>query len=137
MENKAVLNGSPFHKGYVVLQRLMDDFSNRLLLAYCCLGILLFPLYRFQIDPDGISYINIAHLYAIGDFHDAINGYWGPLISWLLVPLLLAKLQPLLICKILSLAIGFFTLIAIRKLSYRFALNNHVRLFIFLLSLPF
>lgn len=136
MVNKALTNGSPFHKGYVVLQRLMGDFSNRLLLAYCCLGILLFPLYQFQIDPDGVSYINIAHLYAIGDFHDAINGYWQPLISWLLVPFLLVKFQPLFASKILSLIISFFTLIAIRKLSYRFALNERVRLFISLAAIP-
>lgn len=136
MVNKAMMNGSPFHKGYVVLQQLMNDFSNRLLLAYCCLGLLLFPLYQFQIDPDGISYINIAHLYAIGDFHDAINGYWGPLISWLLVPLLLAKFQPLFAYKILSLIISFFTFIAIRKLSYRFASNERMRLLISLAAIP-
>src|SRR5437588_11516935 len=119
MENKAVMNTSLFHKGYGVLQRLMNDSSNRLLLAYCCLGILLFPLYQYQVDPDGISYINIAHLYALRDFHDAVNGYWGPLISWLLVPLLLAKLLPLYAYKILTLIIGLFTFLAIRKLAYR------------------
>jgi hypothetical protein len=136
METKAVMNGSPFYKGYIVLQRLMNNSSNRLLLAYCCLGILLFPLYQYQIDPDGISYINIAHLYATGDFHDAVNGYWGPLISWLLVPFLLVQLQPLLAYKILTLIIGFFTFIGIRKLSYRFALNERVRLFISFAALP-
>jgi len=136
MENKGVMNGSPFHQGYVVLQRLINDFSNRFLLIYCCVGILLLPLYQYQIDPDGISYINIAHLYAIGDFHDAVNGYWGPLISWLLTPFLLAKFQPLFAFKILSLMIGFFTLIAIRKFSYRFALNGRVRLLILLAAIP-
>ncbi len=136
MVNKALTNRSPFHKGYVVWQRLMGDFSNWLLLAYCCLGILLFPLYQFQIDPDGTSYINIARLYAIGDFHDAINGYWQPLQSWLLVPFLLVKFQPLFAIKLLSLIISFFTLIAIRKLSYRFALNERVRLLISLAAIP-
>ena len=136
MVNKVLANGSPFHKGVVVLQRLIDNPSNRLLLVYCCLGILLFPLYQFQIDPDGVSYLNIAHLYASGDFHDAINGFWGPLISWLLVPFLLAKFQPLLANKILSLIIGVFTLLAIRKLSYRFALNEQGRLLISLAAIP-
>ena len=136
MLNKAVMNGATFHKGFVVLQRLMDSFSNRLLLVYCCLGILLFSLYQFQINPDGVSYLNIAHLYAIGDFHDAINGFWGPLISWLLVPLILLKLQPLFAYKIVSLTISFFTFIAIRKLSYRFAINEEVRLLILIAAIP-
>ena len=136
MVNKALTNGSPLHKGYVVLQRLMSNVSNWPFLAYCCLGILLFPLYQFQIDPDGISYMNIAHLYASGDVHDAINGYWQPLISWLLVPFLLLRFQPLFASKLLSLIISFFTLIAIRKLSYRFALNERVRLCISLAAVP-
>src|SRR5438876_2772461 len=129
MENKAVMNGSPFHKGYIVLQWLMHDFSNRLLLAYCCLGIPLFPLYQFQVNPDGGSYINIAHLYAIGDFHDAVNGYWAPLISWLLVPFLLVNFQPVFAYQLLSLIISFFTFIVVTKLSYRFILNDRMRLF--------
>lgn len=134
--NKALTNGSPFNKGYLVLQRLMGVFSIRPLLAYCCLGILLFPLYQFQNEPDNISYINIAHLYAIGDFHDAINGFWGPLISWLLVPFLLVKFQPLFANKILTLIIGLFTIIAIRKLSHRFAINDRVRLLISFAAIP-
>jgi len=136
MANKVLMNGSPFHKGFVVLQRLMGDSSNRLLLAYFCLGILLFPLYQFEIDPDSISYINIAHLYAIGDFHDAINGFWGTLISWLLVPFLLVKFQPLFANKILTLIISIFTFFAIRKLSYRFAVNDRVRLLISFAAIP-
>jgi hypothetical protein len=38
-----------------------------------------------QINPDATAYFTIAEKYARFDFH-AINGYWGPLFSWLLVP---------------------------------------------------
>ena len=136
MLHKALTNGPPFRDRYVVLHRPLGDVSNRLLLAYCCLGIVLLPLYQFQIDPDGISYMNIAHLYASGDFHDAVNGYWGPLFSWLLVPFLRVKFQPLLASKVLALLIGFCTLLALRKLSYRFALNDQVRMMVFLAAIP-
>lgn len=37
MENKTAMKESKFRKEPVVLQRLMGNFSNRLLLAYCCL----------------------------------------------------------------------------------------------------
>jgi hypothetical protein len=35
---------------------------------------------------DGISYISIARQYAHGQLDTAINGYWSPLISWMLAP---------------------------------------------------
>ena len=137
MGSKAVMNRATFHNGYVALQWLMDNFSNKLLIiGYRCIGILLLPLYQFQINADGVSYLNIAHLYAIGDFHDAINGFWGPLISWLLVPFLLLKLPSLFAFKILSLIISFFTFIAIRLLSQRFIINEKARLLISLVAMP-
>lgn len=39
--------------------------------------------YNF-IDPDGISYIDIADAYVRGDWQNAVNSYWSPLFSWLL-----------------------------------------------------
>ncbi|RKX62084.1 MAG: hypothetical protein DRP37_02445 [Thermodesulfobacteriota bacterium] len=80
------------------------------LFAYLILGIFLLPIYRYQINADGISYISIAQKYLDGDFKDAINGYWGPLFSWLLIPFLSIGLPSLLSCKILSLLIGLFLL---------------------------
>jgi hypothetical protein len=35
-------------------------------------------------DPDGISYSDIAKAYLRGDWHNALNSYWSPLYSWLL-----------------------------------------------------
>lgn len=39
---------------------------------------------RFSMDPDGISYLDVADRYAHGDWSHAINAYWSPLYSWLL-----------------------------------------------------
>ncbi|MEY4879785.1 MAG: hypothetical protein RJB62_1254 [Pseudomonadota bacterium] len=38
--------------------------------------------------PDAISYLRIATYYAEGNYELAVNGYWGPLLSWLMVPFL-------------------------------------------------
>jgi hypothetical protein len=43
---------------------------------------------RLVLNPDGVAYILLASHYAQGEFNLAISGYWGPLLSWLLVPLL-------------------------------------------------
>jgi hypothetical protein len=40
--------------------------------------------WRFYIEPDGVSYIEIAHAYIHRDFAHAVNAYWSPLYSWLL-----------------------------------------------------
>jgi hypothetical protein len=40
---------------------------------------------RYSIGPDGRSYIEIARAYLRHDWPMAINAYWSPLYSWLLV----------------------------------------------------
>lgn len=47
------------------------------------------------ISTDGISYIRIAQYYASGQFDLAVSGYWGPMLSWIIVPLLGLMEEPL------------------------------------------
>lgn len=52
---------------------------------------------RFNLsNVDGISYISIAKQYAAGLFDTAVNGYWSPLVSWLMAPLIAGGIDPLL-----------------------------------------
>ncbi len=39
---------------------------------------------RYEISPDGISYLDMGDAYLRGDWQVAINGYWSPLYSLLL-----------------------------------------------------
>lgn len=39
---------------------------------------------RWHLEPDGISYLDIAWAYARGNWHHAINAFWSPLFSWIL-----------------------------------------------------
>ena len=109
----------------------IDVIFYLFLLFYLILGVLLLNHYQYSIGLDGMSYVNISKLYLIGDFTNAINGYWGPLYSWFLIPFL--KIfgstpdKALYAAKILSLIIGFFTLIGIRLLSYNFEMDEKVR----------
>lgn len=108
------------------------------LITYLSIGILLLKYYQYQINPDAIAYISIARKYLTGDFNHAINGYWGPLFSWLLLPLLyFENLPPLLAAKILSLIIGAFTIIGIILLSYKFEIKNNIRtMTVFFILIP-
>jgi hypothetical protein len=39
---------------------------------------------RHVMNPDGISYLDMADAYARGDLGNALNSYWSPLYSWAL-----------------------------------------------------
>ena len=53
-------------------------------------------LFHNQLNPDGLAYIRIAQYYLRGQTALMISGYWGPLLSWLIVPWLLVFDDPLL-----------------------------------------
>jgi hypothetical protein len=113
------------------------DFRLALILAiYLILGLLLIKYYRYQINPDGISYISIAQKYLNGDFHNAVTAHWGPLFSWLLMPFLSLGIEPLLAAKILNLLIGVATIAALRTLSYKFEISDSVRTVILFSAVP-
>lgn len=61
------------------------------ILATCAVFVavaitLVLTVFGHQLNPDATSYFTIAEKYAHGDLRHAINGYWGPLLSWTLVP---------------------------------------------------
>lgn len=114
----------------------LDKINRRFILAliiYSVAGIItlfLLKYYQYPINPDVISYICISQKYASGDFSNAINGYWGPFFSWLLTPFLFfgsTPLQFVYLSEILSLIIGFFTLLGVRLLSCKFEIEEKIR----------
>lgn len=107
------------------------------LIIYSLAGVFLLKYYQYQINPDAIAYISIAKKYLAGDFNNAVNGYWGPLFSWLLLPFLYLQLPPLLLVKIMSIIIGAFTITGVILLSYRFEINNNIRtITVFFILIP-
>lgn len=93
--------------------------------------------YYLYLGADTISYINIAKTYASGNVFEAINGYWSPLFSWLMVPffnLSSSQIQYVFITKIICIIIGFFTIISITRLYNKFEMDRTIkRVFLFTL----
>jgi hypothetical protein len=87
---------------YVKGEKMIKIGIVMLLVMILGAGIILLPSYRYQINPDGISYISIAEKYSNGDFRHAINSYWGPLLSWLIIPTFWLGIDPILTIKILQ-----------------------------------
>lgn len=109
------------------------------LAIYFIIGLLLIENYQYIINSDGISYINIAQKYLSGNYSEAINGYWGPLFSWLLTPFLLfgsTPLHALYASKLLSLFIGFFTIIGFKLLIERFKMKRVIKVPILISLIP-
>jgi hypothetical protein len=53
-----------------------------------------------RLNTDAIAYMRIAEYWSAGNLGFAVNGYWGPLLSWLMVPFLWLGVEPLLAGKL-------------------------------------
>jgi hypothetical protein len=52
------------------------------------------------LNTDAVAYLRIASYYAKGPSHLMVSGYWGPLLSWLMAPLLALDVSPLIAARI-------------------------------------
>ena len=97
------------------------------IILYFVIGVYLIQYYQYSLNADSISYITIAQEYLNGHFADAINGYWSPLFSWLLIPFLPFSSNPqfnVYLARILSLFTGILTIIGVNLLISRFKIDK-------------
>ena len=92
------------------LTKKVDKYLLGAIATYLLAGLLLIPSFRYQINPDALSYISIAQHYRDGFWADAVNAYWSPLYSWLLLPPLFLGCEALLATKIVNFALGLVVL---------------------------
>jgi hypothetical protein len=96
-------------------------------ILYVALFFLLLHRYQYLIDPDSISYINVARLFAKGEYYDSINACWSPLASWILVPFIKAGFDPVLSAKYINGMLGLLTLYSCYSLTDKFAINEKIK----------
>src|SRR5689334_2530835 len=70
-----------------------------LFLSYVLGLVLIGSYFRNALNTDAVPYLRIASYYATGKLQLAISGYWGPLISWLMVLPLKAGLPGLAVAR--------------------------------------
>lgn len=51
-------------------------------------------------NPDAVAYVRIASYWAEGRLGLAVNGYWGPMLSWLIAPWLGLLSEPVLAARV-------------------------------------
>ena len=89
---------------------------------YICAFMAVLPHCRYQINLDGLYYIQLARYWAVGDFEHAVNGYWSPLLSWCLVPFVWLEVDLLWACKVVTGSAGLALALATYWLARRLGL---------------
>lgn len=89
-----------------------------------------------RLTADSMLYFSIAEKYLAGDYQNAINGYWGPLLAWLLVPFLYVGTSHVSAINILDLMVGILTILGVWILAERFEIRGKIRGIILISLLP-
>jgi hypothetical protein len=80
-----------------------------------------------SLAPDVISYLSIGRDYAAGRWAEAVNGYWGPLTSWLLAPLLAMHMADNAAVKCAAFVAGMAAFAGLMAILPRFTLSRPTR----------
>jgi hypothetical protein len=100
-------------------------------------SLLIITFHHYErLTGDATIYLSIAEKYIRGDFSNAINGYWGPLLSWLLIPFLALGSTHVFAINALNLIFGVLTITGVWRLSYRFEINENIRKVILVPMVP-
>lgn len=78
-----------------------------------------FPYLRHYVNPDGTSYVVVAERLLAGDWAGVANGYWGPLLSWLMAPLMAVGVPGLTALRLVLLVGALLCLAPLRSLARR------------------
>ncbi|MHB8092085.1 MAG: hypothetical protein ACYDH8_10890 [Syntrophales bacterium] len=103
-----------------------EHYFSLILLIYFIMGLFFLNIYKYHINTDAPTYIAIAEKYATGHISDAINSFWSPMISWLMVPFLLLGMEGLVAFKFIGLIAGVFAFFALKKLLLDFSVSEDV-----------
>jgi len=93
------------------------------LATFCILFAVTWPLYQYVSDLDAIGYMEVAHHYLKSEWKLAVNGFWNPLHSWLVLPLLKLGLNDWAAFKISNLFFSLGSLCMLYSLLNKFELS--------------
>jgi len=89
-----------------------------------------------RLTADATIYLDLAKKYLQGDYTNAVNGYWGPMLAWLFIPFLYFGAGEVFAINALNLVIGLLTIFGVWSLSYRFEISEIIRIAILASLLP-
>jgi len=113
------------------MNKIKPILSSKLFIfsLYFLAGIPLLIIFKhYFYSNDTFQYLSLARKYAEGNLSDAINGFIGPLLPWLLIPFIKLNIDPILSCKIIELIIGAFTLYNLHILTSKIIKNDILKI---------
>lgn len=84
-------------------------------------------LYRYQLNPDGITYIHIAENLSSGNTTDGILGHASPLYPLLLIPFISLGITSLTATKIVSSLAAILAIVSVHLMTMRFKMSRTSR----------
>lgn len=118
-------------------QRNLDKSILVLLIIVALYAVLCLAKHHYvRLTADSMLYFSIAQKYLSGDVQNAINGYWGPLLAWLLIPFLYFGASHVTAINILNSVIGALTITGCWILADRFEIKGKIRNIITISLLP-
>jgi len=117
--------------------------GKKLINAYCLVIYAVLSAFitshfsKYVTDNDAFLYLSIANKYAHGHFYEAINDYWSPLLSWLLTPFIILKVDGILSIRITQFLIGGLTIIGFIKIVSAFNLSKWLQFISLLIAILF
>lgn len=90
----------------------------------------------FQDFSDAIHYLWVADKYIAKDWHNAINTYWGPMISWLLVLFKPIIAAPFVRFRVIQLLLGLTSLLLLQSIMKKKKIESKNSLLYTLICLP-
>ena len=98
--------------------------------------LIAFPWVRWYVNPDGISYLSLAERWLAGDVANAVNGYWAPLLSWVVAPFLAVGVPPLVAARLVLLLAAVAAQLALRRLAVAAGVSPRGRSVLLLAAVP-
>ena len=95
---------------------------------YVLIILIFHPFYRYLIGPDAISYVSIADHILHGQWTEAANPYWSPLMSWLILPLRALRVPGMLAAQTVCITSGLAVLWLVRRLARILGLEHRTEL---------
>lgn len=115
-------------------------FREQLLFAiiYLVAVSIILPFTLWYVNnPDAFQYISITEKLKAGHLYYAINGYWGPLLSWLMLIPVWLGVNSVIAFKIVQIVIGLFALHAWHRLSLLSGIGKNYRILFCFTVIPF
>lgn len=100
-------------------------------------GLVLVPLVHRRTSPDGIVYLSLAEHWSAGRVTDAVNGFWSPLLSWMLAPAAALGVPMLIAARLLQLGVALFAVTMLQRLMRALRLEPVLSEVLVLATVPF